>query len=70
MKPRENKPNKSHPHQENIYHDGGTLTHYLGNDDYKDGNRENDEESKNRSKEIGHVAHGNVDSADLRETNT
>lgn len=70
MKPREKKAKRPVLNQENIYHDGGTLTHYLGNDDYKEGNRENDEESKNLSKEIGHIALGNVDIIDLSETNT
>ncbi len=70
MKSSEKKVKKSTPNQENIYHDGGTLTHYLGNDDYKDGNRENDEESEDLPKEIGHIAFGNVDIINLSETNT
>lgn len=71
MKPGEKKLERSTSHKE-IYHDGGTLTHYLGNDDYKEGNRESDEwsEDAEKEKEIGHIAFGNEDIPEIKEAST
>ena len=70
MKASEKKTKESTQRVNSTYHDGGTLTHYLGNDEYKEGNRESDKESDALSKEIGHIALGNEDFIDLSETNT
>lgn len=56
---KEEKEKKKRANLEGNYHDGGTLTHYLGNDDYKEGNRENEEDVQEKGKKVGYVANGN-----------
>ena len=67
----DNKKVKRKNDQETSYHDGGTLTHYFGNDEYPDGNNEIDEdnqdlEKKKKNKKVGYVAWGNNNQEEQR----
>lgn len=72
MESREKKLTRSTSNQEFIYYDGGTLTHYLGNDDYKEGNRESDEwsEVSEEKQKIGYIALGNENMFKLKKADT
>ena len=70
-KAEEKKKESANTDQETNYHDGGTLTHYFGNDEYPDGNNELDEDKqetdkKDKNRKVGYVAWGNSNQAEQR----